>query len=148
MPYRITGALLLAVALAGCNAGPVHPAGWHRVAGTGRTRRWTIGNGKGLREFATSNESFSGTLNGLASQQVVAFILHHHGAKLVGVKRFAPCPGLAAVARFTEGRRVLYRGFTVRGSRAFLITYTSAEAGPIDASALAAMKKTLCTFGF
>jgi hypothetical protein len=138
----LVSASLAAAVMTACAAANPAPEGWQAVAGAPQT--WSKGPGQAAEQYALEKKSFSGTLQQLASQEVIDVALRYRGAKFVGSDVFAPCPGLAAVANFTLGDRDVQQGFSVQGNQAVLVTYTREKGAVVDAAASAAMERALC----
>ncbi len=138
---RLVGAVAAATLVA-CAATAPGPKGWQPVAGD--PNAWTTGAGTATQTYAYAEHSFGGALPDLASQVTIDAVLHHH-ARMLRSEPFAPCPGLAGVARFVlPGGGSLTEGFRVLDGRSVRVTYQRGAGVAADPAVDEAMKSALC----
>ena len=129
--------------LAGCGgAGSPVPAGWQPVPGQAGT--WATGSGASRQTYAYSKTPYDGTLQDLASREAVNVVLRHRGAKFDRSDVYPPCPGMGAIATFSDGASTLQEGFAVQGDSAVRVLYVRPAQTPDDPAATAAMQRALC----
>lgn len=129
------------VVLGGCSnrTGPTSPAGW-RTTGNGT---WS-NPASPAQSLTISTQSFSGTLQDLASLTTVNVVQKYRGARFSGATTFAPCPGEAGLQTFRQGGKNLQVAFSVWSGQAITVVYSKPASLSDDKAALQAMAGNVC----
>lgn len=141
---RLAAALGAALLLGGCGGGAGGPAGWQQDPKSATS--WQTGSGKGAQSYTLDRRDFTGTLQDLASAEATNVVLKRRGAKFDRSDVFGPCPGQAALVRFSlPNGRLLQEGLAVLNGRAVVAGYERPASAQDDPAALQALERALCT---